>query len=182
MAEAREACSSASRQAGIERRAVVARVARRRLPEVKQELLQVAVRQIGLAVAIGQRLPLLGEAQPRADGAGGQAGDGAPGAAAAARGGGAAPMKEPDLHVEGARRRGDRLLRLVERPVGGQKPGVLVRVGVADHHLQAVATAHVREKERVVEQAGDGGAGPVSRSASVSNSGTTSNGSGAFGR
>ncbi len=64
------------------------------------------------------------------------------------------PWKNQTFTSKGSRRRGDRLLGLEERPVGGQEAGVLVRVGVADHHLEAATAAHVREKQRVVEQAG----------------------------
>ena len=65
----------------------------------------------------------------------------------------AAPVEHGQLDAALAGQLGEPLLRAVDLPVRGEIAAVLARVGVADHHLQAVA-------RRAVEVLGDHGVGP----------------------
>ncbi len=86
-----------------------------------------------MAIAVGDDLALLGDADAAADGAGRLGQDGAVGRAAAASDGAAAAVEQRHHHIVGGTRRGQRVLSLIKLPVGGQIAGVLVAVGVADH-------------------------------------------------
>ena len=93
------------------------------------------------AVRILERhdLPLLGEAEPALDRAGGLRGDGAAGGRAPAAHGAAPAMEEGDRHSAFPAQAGEPQLGLGELPVGEEEAAVLVRVGVHDHHLEYAA-------------------------------------------
>ena len=63
---------------------------------------------------------------------------------AAAAGAAAAAVEDRQLDRVRARDVGERLLRAVDRPLRGEVPAVLPRVGVADHHLRASAALATR--------------------------------------
>ena len=107
-----------------------------------QRLLQVAARQDRVAVLVGQRLALLGDAQARVDGPGRLAQDGAAGRAAPTPDAGAAPVEEPPANARAAAHVTDVPLRLVQRPVRREEPGVLVAVAVAQHDLLHAVAQH----------------------------------------
>ena len=88
-----------------------------------------------VAVLVGERLALLGDPQPCADRPGGLAEDRPARRAAAAADARAATVEESPAHASVAAHLADVTLGLVQRPVGGEEADVLVRVGVAEHHL-----------------------------------------------
>ena len=103
--------------------------------------LEVAVREAGQAVLVGDRLALLGqlEAPGRMPGRLGE--DGRVRRTAAATGAAAAAVEDRELHVALGGQLGERLLGAVVLPGRRQVAAVLARVGVAEHHLEPPAAA-----------------------------------------
>ena len=76
------------------------------------------------------------------------------------------PWNSVSSTPRGAGHRRERALGPVEHPGGGQEPGLLVRVGVAEHHLLAIAPRReVPPVGRVVEERVEDRAGGVERRA-----------------
>ena len=66
-------------------------------------------------------------------------------------------MEKSPAHARAAAHVADGALRLVQGPVGGQEPGVLVGVGVADHDFLHVVPQHravLGQREQVGDDAG----------------------------
>ncbi len=84
-------------------------------------------------------LTLLGELEPPVDRSGRLAQDRAVRRAATAADGAATAVEQRQFDAQPARGDGQVALRPVEHPARGQEPRFLVRVGVAQHHLLAVA-------------------------------------------
>src|SRR5579871_4082654 len=91
------------------------------------------------AVAKGDDLALLREADAPVEAAGGLRDDRATGAPAAAPDGAAAPVKEAQADAGLFAHPGKARLRVVQRPYGGQIAAVLAAVRVAEHDLLEVA-------------------------------------------
>ncbi len=118
-----------------------------------RQLLQVATGDGGIGVVRGDDLALLGELEPAVDRARCAAEDRPIGGPAAAPDGAAAPMEERQLDAVLPCDRDERLLGAVEHPGRGEETGLLVRVGVAEHHLLAVAAGReVGSIARVAQQ------------------------------
>ena len=107
-----------------------------------QRLFEVAARQDRVAVLVGQRLALLGDAQPRVDGPRRLPEDRAAGRATPTADAGAAPVEEAPAHPGAAAHVADLPLRLVQRPVRREEARVLVAVAVAQHDLLHVPAQH----------------------------------------
>ena len=103
------------------------------------ELLEVAPGDGRVGVVRGDDLALLGELEPAVDRARRAAEDRPVRRPAAAPDGAAAAVEQRQLDAVLARDRDERLLGAMEHPGRGEEPGLLVRVGVAEHHLLAVA-------------------------------------------
>ena len=127
-------------------------------------LLEVAARDRRVGVVGGDHLALLGQPQPTIDRARRLAEDGPVRRPAAAPERPASTVEERQLDAARAGRRDQRRLGLVEHPGRGQEARFLVRIGVAEHHLLAIAAG--REPGavgRIVEQRTEDRARPVER-------------------
>ena len=110
--------------------------------------LEVPVREAGQAVLEGDRLALLGHAEPAGRVPRRLREDRRVRGAAAAPGAAAAAVEDRQLDAAARGERGELLLRAPDRPLRRQVAAVLARVRVADHHLEAA----VRRDATVVEQ------------------------------
>ncbi len=99
------------------------------------------VGKIGIGIAGGDRLPLLGESKSALHGSRWLGADPTAGWSPAPRHATAAAMEQGEGHPVLTAHACDRGLSLVERPVGRQIPAVLVAVRVSDHH-HLLAAAH----------------------------------------
>ncbi len=107
-----------------------------------RQLLQMAPGDRRVRVVRGDDLALLGELEAAIDRARRAAEDRAVRRAPAAADGAAAAVEERQLDAPVARDLDQRLLGAMQHPGRGQEPRFLVRVGIAEHHLLAVATRH----------------------------------------
>ena len=112
---------------------------RRRQQDRAGHLLEVAPGDRRVGVVGGDDLALLGQLEPAVDRARRLAEDRPVRRPAAAPERAAATVEERQLDATRPGRLDERRLRLVERPGRGDEPRLLVRIGVAEHHLLAVA-------------------------------------------
>src|SRR5262245_21668035 len=107
-------------------------------------MLQILPAKLGVEILAGDDLALLGDADAGFDRACRLRQDGVEARSSAAADRSAAAMKQAQADLVLSEDLDQRHLRLVELPARGQKPAVLVAVGVPDHHLLD-ATAVVDE-------------------------------------
>ena len=126
-------------EGAVGRRAVDRRLVLRARREERRgdDLLEMASGDLRAGVVGRDHLALLGEPEPARDRAGRLGEDGPARRTAAAPDRPAAAVEQRQRDAVAAGHRDERALRLVERPVRGEEPGLLGRVGVAEHHLLA---------------------------------------------
>src|SRR5688572_7885144 len=91
------------------------------------------------AIAERNHFALFGEADAALEAAGRLREDGAVRASPAASDGAAAPVKEPDADARSAAHCRETRLRVIKRPVGGEKTAILGAVGIAEHDFLKIA-------------------------------------------
>ena len=118
------------------------------------DLLEVPLGDGRVGVVGRDDLALLGELEPAVHGAGRLREDRAVGGPAAAADGAAATVEQRERDAVAPGDGDQRLLRLVEQPVGGQDAALLGRVRVAQHHLLARRRASGGARGRPGREAG----------------------------
>ena len=118
--------------------------------------LQVVEGQLGREYLEAQHLALLGDLDAPLEGAG-SAGPGSPGGGAAAPSHRSAPaVEDAQGDAVGIRQRLQRDLGPVDLPVAGEEAGILVAVGIAQHHLlQGLVAIAVADQQLAVEGIGE---------------------------
>ena len=135
-------------------------------------LLEMAAGDGHVGVVGRDDLALLGQLEPAVDRARGLAEDRPVRRSPAAADRAAAAVEEGQLDAPGAGRRGQDVLGSMERPRGGDEPRFLVRIGVAEHHLLAIAARRqVRAIGGVVEEGLEDRACGVERARSIRRAG-----------
>ena len=126
----------AARLGHLERRGMVVR---RRPNDGRRQSVEMADRDPGIGVVLGDHLALLGDLETAVESTRREAEDRPVGRPAAAPDRPAATMEEGQLHAMAPGGRDERGLGAVDQPVRGEVARLLVRIGIAEHDFLAIA-------------------------------------------